>query len=700
MVTADLHGYTQTFFFPPAARPVNTNIGPNAARWLDAIGRGNASAFDRYGWSYFSRDQFDLYYPGYWDSWPSLTGATGMTYETDGGPALLKRRDDGTLLSLRDGIAKHFVAAMATVETTAARAEERVRDYLRFRQEAVALGRSGAFRQVVIVPGDDPGRASELVAALVRAGVEVRRASSALTLRRASSYRDPGAAAERRVASGAYVVDMAQPQGRLARALLELDPSLDTIFARTQQDKLLRNSRRGRREQSEEYEFYDITAWSLPVAFGVEAYWTGEPVAAGGELVWLTESEGVLRGASRVSEGGTGASRETRDASRLLESSTAPGGVVGGQRAQSAYLFEPSRNNSSRLAYHLVDRGVSVAVASQPVEAGGRVWPRGTFIVRVGRNDSTVHGAVDRLARESGVEVAAANTAFAATAQFGTGAGAVASLVRPTIAVVADEGVNLEAYGALWWSFERRYGISFAPVTLGTLRSGDLARFNVVIVPDAAPGQLTSRLGRDGADAVKRWVQGGGTLVTMGGATAWAAREAVGLTTARALAADSAATGTSASGADSARARRPAPAATRPDTALAGLTGVPSPTANSNAPAPVPGANFDVVLDRTHWLTYGYERPRLTVLFDGDTFLKLSREGANVAVFPATGPLRRAGFVWDDNTERLLRGTAFLVDEPQGDGHVVLFANEPMFRGWWRALDKLLLNAVLLGPTF
>jgi hypothetical protein len=114
----------------------------------------------------------------------------------------------------------------------------------------------------------------------------------------------------------------------------------------------------------------------------------------------------------------------------------------------------------------------------------------------------------------------------------------------------------------------------------------------------------------------------------------------------------------------------------------------------------VPGSNFDVVLDRTHWLTYGYERPRLTVLFEGDAFLRPSREGSNVAVFPTTGALHRAGFVWNDNTERLLRGSALLVDEPVGDGHVVLFANEPMFRGLWRALDKLVLNAVLLGPAY
>jgi hypothetical protein len=125
-----------------------------------------------------------------------------------------------------------------------------------------------------------------------------------------------------------------------------------------------------------------------------------------------------------------------------------------------------------------------------------------------------------------------------------------------------------------------------------------------------------------------------------------------------------------------------------------------SPTASNASPAPLPGSHFDVVLDRTHWLTLGYDEPRITVMLEGATFFKLSREGANVGVFPSTGLLHRAGVAWPNNTERLLRGTAFLIEEPVGDGHVVLFANEPMFRGWWRALDRLVLNAVLLGPSY
>ena len=72
--------------------------------------------------SYYVRDVFDLFYPGYWDTYPSLHGAhRHLTYETDGGgrKGVLWRRDDGTVLTFADGIAHHFVASLATIETAA-----------------------------------------------------------------------------------------------------------------------------------------------------------------------------------------------------------------------------------------------------------------------------------------------------------------------------------------------------------------------------------------------------------------------------------------------------------------------------------------------------------------------------------------------------------------------------------------------------
>jgi hypothetical protein len=370
-----------------------------------------------------------------------------------------------------------------------------------------------------------------------------------------------------------------------------------------------------------------------------------------------------------------------------------PGGIVAGAGAKSAYIFAPDRNGASRLAYHLLKQGYRLAVATQPIEADGKAFPRGTWVVRVGRNDTTVASRLDALARESGVEVTGVNSAFTTAAQFGIGSEATVAVTAPTIAMVGDEGVSQTSYGALWWNFERRYGIDFMPISIGYLSGGDLSKINVIIIPSASPGALTARLGKEAVDRLKGWIRGGGTLITMGGSTVWAARESTDLTSGRGVGVDEDSAKAQPTPSDSA-ARRQAPERTAED-----LIPVKSPSSSNDSPAPLPGTHFDVVLDRTHWLTFGYEDPRLTVMLDGDFFLSLSKDGANVAVFPSTGPLHRAGFIFPDNTERLLRGTALLVEESLGDGHVVAFVNEPMFRAWWRALDRLVLNAVLLGPS-
>ena len=695
MVAIDQHGQVSTYFFPPTAPQLNAVLGKDFEKWMEIYGKANADAFDKHGWMYYSRDIFDFFGPFYWDTWPSLAGGIGMTYETDGGgwKGVLWRRDDGSLLSFRDGIAKHYTTAMATIEATAANKAARVRDYLAFRQSAIADGRTGRMRQVVLDPANDPGRAAELVSTLLRSGIEVRRATAPFSSARAHAYYDDVVGAQR-FAAGAYVVDLAQPQGRLARAFLEPDAAFDAAFTKSQVDKYRRNIRRAPGVNREGYEFYDVTAWSLPVTFGVDAYWTEDSPSVTGDLLSLPAEEPALPQAQ---------SAPRRVGGELLAVNI-PSGVTG-SRPRSAYIFSPERNGASRLAYHLLAEGFRVSSAMQPVEADGRRFPRGTYIVRVARNDTSLHARIDQLARESGVDVAAVNSAFtAAGGQFGIGSEEIADLRLPKVALVGEEGVSQTSYGAIWWTFERRYGIDFTPVSIRWLSFGDLAQFNVIVIPDASAGALGRILGKDGADRIRAWVQHGGTLITMAGASEWAARESVNLTSSRVVAQEGEKRDTTGIPSTATTDTTTATARRREKTSdkapvMEDLLGTTSPNATNAAPVELAGSHFDVVLDRTHWLTQGYERPRVTVMLYGSTFFKLSKEGTNVGVFPSTGRLHRAGFAFPENTERLLRGTAFLIEEPLGDGHVILFANEPMFRGWWRALDRLVLNGVVLGPS-
>src|SRR5688572_13754765 len=302
-VAVDHHGQPSQFFFPPAALPVNPNLPPEQTeRWLTAFGRANAAQFDQRNWDFYVRDIFDLFYPGYWDSWPALSGATGMTYETDSGgwKGLRWKRDDDTIVTMRSGIAKHFVASLTTLATAASNREARLLDFYEFKRSAVEEGRTGRVRRFVILPGSDPGRAAELVENLLRAGVEVRRATAPFRSARAHDYSGKDApAAARDFPAGAYVVDLAQPQKRLAKALLEVHTPQDDAFVREQLARFTRNERRGRGGVKEDYGFYDVTAWSLPLAFGVEAFWTEDDAAVNATPVKLEPAVNYFGNVSR-----------------------------------------------------------------------------------------------------------------------------------------------------------------------------------------------------------------------------------------------------------------------------------------------------------------------------------------------------------------------------------------------------------------
>ncbi len=114
-LAVDHHGQPSQYFFPPTSLPRNPNLPqPVTSKWEDRYGRANAAAFDSNKWDYYVRDVYDAFYPGYWDMYPSLNGATGMTFETDGGgpKGLNWTREDGSIVTFRSSIAKHFVASL------------------------------------------------------------------------------------------------------------------------------------------------------------------------------------------------------------------------------------------------------------------------------------------------------------------------------------------------------------------------------------------------------------------------------------------------------------------------------------------------------------------------------------------------------------------------------------------------------------
>jgi hypothetical protein len=349
--------------------------------------------------------------------------------------------------------------------------------------------------------------------------------------------------------------------------------------------------------------------------------------------------------------------------------------------------------------------------------------------VRTARNPETLHERLAKLAVDSGARVYAVNSAYSEEGDTGIGSETVESLKAPKVLVVWDEGTSPTGYGALWYTFERGYGLKFTPVTINTLKGINLSPFNVIIFPDGSSSAYQAALGKSGIDKLKEWVNGGGVLIGLSGGAAMFTNKEVALSSSTIVGSEAEST-TPATSPPAVPPPAPTPAQQPAAPAAQTQSNLPKQGAaqtpakepkeakekgresvaakpeekvaekkKPTAPIGLPGASFLTRINRDHFLTYGYDVDSLVVLLTGGTFFRPSKDGANVVTFNSEGQLTVAGFTWPDNTEELLRGTAYLIDEPTGRGHVIMFAEDPNFRFLWRTSQQMFMNSVLLAPS-
>lgn len=479
-VAVELHeqGSSASFYFAPPREPDNANNPKHLPKWFDIFAAAHGAAFDAHGWSYFRREGYDSFYPGYGEGWPMLTGSIGMLFESASSAGGAVLRNDGTLRTLHQAAWEHYSAEWATVRTSARRRTELLRDYAQARADAISSHAKDVNRGVVFVR-DDQGRADSLAMSLRANGIDVSRLTADVDLLNAAAYGTSTAAPSTRVRAGAYVVDYAQPQGHLAKALLEPDAALDSAFLRYELE-LRRTGSRNR--------FYDVTAWSLPMAWRVQAY----------------AVRSIPAGATAVTE----LSREATPAS---------------QTAQYGYAFTPGSESSIRLLASLLRDSIRVWHAPMSFTSGTAKFPHGAFIVRVAMNSATVHARVAALAQAAGAQVTAIASA-GVTEGTDLGSNSVVPVRAPSVAVLGGAPVSGTPFGFVWYALDQRLGYPSTVIDAAYLASGDMRRFTVLIIPSVQGAALDRVLGDPGKARLADWVRGGGVLITTEAATVWAAQ--------------------------------------------------------------------------------------------------------------------------------------------------------------------------------
>jgi hypothetical protein len=641
-VVVDLHemGGDSSYYFAPPADPLNPHITKSQQKWFDTFGRANGATFDARGFAYFIREVYDSFYPGYGESWPIFQGAIGMTYEQASARGLRYRRDDGATLSFHDGVLHHFTAAITTAETAAKNRAAILRDFYDYRRTAVSEGETGPVREYLLVPGADSSRAERLARLLAAQGIEVSRAT------------EPFRVGTRQLPAGTWIVASAQPSGRLVRNLLDRETLQPESFVK-EQDR--------RRVKKLGDQIYDVTAWSLPLAFDVEVVTADRPTGA--KAAPIAQYLSALE-------------------TTALAAATAPAGA-----APKVGFLVPWGSATASLVADALRQGIRLRSADLPFTLGGRLYAAGTVLARTAENAATMSSALADLARRHGVEIVRTDSAFV-EGGMSLGSGSMVSLKAPRVVMAWDTGTQPMSAGWTRYTLERRFGQPVTAVRVSSLGRVDFTRVDVLVLPSGTYAGFAG----DNLRRLKDWITAGGTLITIAEASRWAARDNVGLLSTSTELKGGKPEGEPAS-ADKAGDKKEGSASSGPIDFEKAIQ------PDRERPDGLPGALLRVTLDTEHWLSSGLDG-EIQAMVEGArifTPLKLDK-GRNVGIYGKGDALVASGLVWSDARTQYA-SKSYLMDQPLGEGHVIAFAEDPNYRAFTEATSLLFINAVLLGPA-
>jgi hypothetical protein len=615
-VHVDFHemGPESPYFFSPPARPYHEVLTPWQREFLQLAGRNHARYFDRNGWLYFTKEVFDLYYPSYGDTWPAYQGAIGFTYEQGGSgrAGLGIQISNGDTLTLADRIAHHYTTGLSTVETAWRNRERLLREFEAFFQSA-RQNPEGAYKSYIIKGSQDPARLRRLLELMDRNQIRYGYPASAGRTLSGWSYAQT-ANASFRLEAGDLVLPMHQPQSRLLRVLFEPKSRLEDSLT------------------------YDLTAWALPYAYGVDAFAVAEAVKLSDKPASLAFEP------NRVSPA-----------------------------RPYAYLSAWKDVQDVRFLAALAQAGILARSAAAPFILNGQQFDRGTLIItRTDNPGPSFDETLIRIANEQQQPLTLAPTGFVdAGRDFGSDA--VQLTRKPKVALVNGPGAAATSFGELWHYFEQELRYPATVIHTQYLAEVDLAEFDVVVLGDGNYRRFQEKL--------LEYARKGGRIVALEGAVELFARLPKG-TEETALSLAYAEQQEAEAKAAKEKPFEPGDKLRRyEDTERASLQEFTA------------GSIYRVLLDASHPLAFGEDSVFFALKNSSSTYPWLGENGWNVGVIRDSLPV--AGFTGHLLQRRLYNSLA-IGAESYGRGELVYFADSPIFRQFWHGGKLLLGNAVFL----
>ena len=652
-------GSMDTYLFNPPRAPYNPYMPQTIFKWWDKIAKDQAAAFDEYGWSYYTGDWNEEVYPGYGSSWGIYIGLVGILYEQAGADGSIVKKEDGTITTYRETVHHQFISSMANLQTIANQKEELLQDYYNNRKKAVSTKNAG--KAFVFSSKSNRTRLNELGETIKRQTIEVYTNKNDLRLPKAIN--SSGETVTRQnIPAGSLIIPLNQPLNILIKNILSFDIRLDTKSMEKERKKLLKN---------QGSTLYDVTAWSLSHAYGTDSYYTEVMPKIAMDIFQPVQNQGNLIG----------------------------------KNPKYGWAIKSDDDQFYHLVGRLLENKVKVWCAKESFNIEGEDFPRGSIVIRNNSNKSMKLGLLKKLAAKYGIDIFAINTALATDGP-DLGSSNFTMLIEPKIAIVSGPPTSTYSFGATWHLID--YNLKSRASLINIMNFGwqDLNKYNVMLLPNGR--SMKRMLGDSGIKKLKSWVDNGGTLISYSNSAAFLADSSVNISSVklrRQVLDKLDSYDNDLSKLKEAESFSIDSVALWEGGNIYALDEVKKTNKNNDKIKELDqlgrkfrpqGAILKVNMDQEHWLTVGCGES-IPVLYNTGNVL-MAKKPVNVAGRLADEKnIRLGGLLWPEAKTRIAE-TAWVTQEYHGKGQIILFATEPHFRGYFKASERVLLNAIYLGP--
>ena len=442
-------GTNSTFFFQPGepsrVNPLTPHINQDLTR---EIGTYHANALDKIGSLYYSEENYDDYYYGKGSTFPDVNGSIGILFEQGSSRGHIQESENG-ILTFPFTIRNQFTTALSTIEA-AKNMRTKLLDYQQkfYADMKTEVGRN---RTKAIVFGDskDASKTYHLAEILNRHQIKFHELANDVTIS-GKQYKK----------GASYVVPMDQKNPRLIQAMFEKR----TTF----KDSL----------------FYDVSAWTFPLAFNVD-----------------------YANLSSLSNAGP----------EVTDFQAPKGGVT--QKSNYAYLFEWHEYYTPKALNKITSKGLRAKVAKSPFTLEGKTYDYGTIMVPVQNQKldaDQLYNFLNKVAQESQIQLTVVSTGL--TRGIDLGSNDFDPIRKQKVAILVGDGVRSYDAGEVWHLFDTRYDMKITKLDTRDFDDVDLDRYTDLILPS---GWSSNLLNTEGADKIKAWVKDGGTVIGYRTAVDW-----------------------------------------------------------------------------------------------------------------------------------------------------------------------------------